>query len=71
LLPRVKPVRLNVDVSPADRAALRRLCAELEVDLGGTPVSGQDVLRCLMQWPLVDAEARARLLRELAFSVGP
>jgi hypothetical protein len=62
----VKPVRLNVDVSPAVRAALRRLCAELEVDLGGTPVSGQDVLRCLLQWPLVDAEARARLLRELA-----
>lgn len=66
LPPRVKPVRLNVDVSPAVRAALRRLCAELEVDLGGTPVSGQDVLRCLLQWPLVDAEARARLLRELA-----
>jgi hypothetical protein len=66
----VKPVRLNVDVSPAVRAALRGLCAELEVDLGGTPVSGQDVLRCLMRWPLVDVEARARLLRELARDLG-
>lgn len=66
LPPRVKPVRLNVDVTPAARAALRRLCAELEVELGGTPVSGQDVLRCLMRWPLVDDEARRRLLRELA-----
>lgn len=65
LPPRVKPVRLNVDVSPAVRAALRRLCAELEVELGGAPVTGQDVLRCLIQWPLVDDEARARLLREL------
>jgi hypothetical protein len=62
----VKPVRLNVDVSPAVRAALRALCAELEGDLGGAPISGQDVLRCLIQWPLNDAEARARLLRDLA-----
>jgi hypothetical protein len=70
LPPRVKPVRLNVDVSPAVRAALRRLCAELEAELGGTPVSGQDVLRCLIQWPLGDDEAHGRLLRDLARSVG-
>ena len=34
LPPRLKPVRLNVDVSPAVRAALRGLCAELEVEFG-------------------------------------
>lgn len=66
LPPRVKPVRLNVDVSPADRAALRRLCAELEVELGGSPVSGQDVLRSLIRLALVDEATRARMLRELA-----
>ena len=67
--PRVKPVRLNVDVSPVVRAALRGLSAELEAALGGTPVSGQDVLRSLIRLALVDEATRARLLRELAADV--
>ena len=65
LPPRLKPVRLNVDVSPVVRAALRGLCAELEVELGGTPVSGQDVLRSLIRRVLDDPDARAQLARDL------
>jgi hypothetical protein len=58
-------VRLTLDVSPADHAALRRLCGELAVQLGVAQVSGQDVQRALLRRVLVDEAARAQLERDL------
>jgi hypothetical protein len=69
LSPRTKPVRLTVDVAPADHAALRRLCIDLAAELGVAQVSGQDVLRALLRRALVDDEARAQLARDLSMSV--
>jgi len=64
--PRTKPVRLTVDVSPADHAALKRLCIDLAAALGAAQMSGQDVLRSLIRRALVDEGARAQLERDLA-----
>jgi hypothetical protein len=69
--PRVKPVRLTVDVSPADHAALRRLCIDLADELGAAQISGQDVLRGLIRRLLVDEAARAQLGRDLAARPAP
>jgi hypothetical protein len=57
---------LTLDVSPADHAALRRLCGELAVELGVAQVSGQDVQRALLRRLLTDPAARAQLERDLA-----
>jgi hypothetical protein len=56
---------LTVDVTPADHAALRRLCGELAIELGVAQVSGQDVLRSLIRRVLIDPAARAQLERDL------
>lgn len=63
--PRTRPVRLTLDVSPAEHAALRRLCGELAIELGVAQVSGQAVLRSLIRRVLVDEAARAQLERDL------
>jgi hypothetical protein len=60
----VKPVRLTVDVTPADHAALRRLCIDLSAGLGA-PVSGQDVLRSLIRRALDDEEVYLQLVSDL------
>jgi len=56
---------LTLDVSPAEHAALRRLCGKLAVELGVAQVSGQAVLRALLRRALVDEAARAQLERDL------
>jgi hypothetical protein len=65
-MPRVTKVRMTVDVSPADHAALRQVCVDLAAELSVAQVSGQDVLRSLIRRVLVDEEARAQLARDLA-----
>jgi hypothetical protein len=57
---------LTLDVSPAEHAALRRLCGELAADLGVTQISGQDVQRALLRRVLTDEAARSQLERDLA-----
>jgi hypothetical protein len=65
LPPRVKTVRLTVDVPPADHVALRRLCIDLAAELGAAQISGQDVLRSLIRRVLIDEDAHRQLAHDL------
>lgn len=55
---RVRPVRLTVDVAPADHAALARWCLDAAAELGVARVHGQELIRALLQRALRDAELR-------------
>lgn len=73
---RTRPVRLTVDVPPAEHAALRRLCLDLTDELadeldGRASVSGQDVLRALLAAALHEPAARARLVEHLRGTSAP
>ena len=63
---RSRPVRLTVDVSPADHAALLRLTVEAAAQLGLTRVHGQEIVRALIARMLTDADLQARVLADVA-----
>lgn len=73
---RVRPVRVVLDVSPAQHAELAQLCLDLTAALGAgrlsrpgpAQVCGQDVLRALLRRALADETARAQLLEDLMTS---
>lgn len=62
---RVKPVRLTVDVSPADHAALLRWCLDAASDLGVARVSGQALIRAMLRQALSSATVRADITSEV------
>ena len=63
---RVRPVRLTVDVPPADHAALARWCLEAAQELGVARVHGQELVRALLRRALADAELREQVTRDVA-----
>ena len=62
---RVRPVRLTVDVPPADHAALRRHLLDAAVELGVARVDGQDVMRALLRRYLGEEHLRRHILADL------
>lgn len=64
---RTRPVRLTVDVSPADHAGLRRLCLEL-TEATGVNVTGQLVLETLLQSVLHEPVVRQYISRSVGQS---
>lgn len=62
---RTRPVRMTLDLPPAEHAALRQLCIDLAGDLGLTELTARHVLRALLNGVLRDREAYDRLREEL------
>lgn len=58
---RVRPVRLTVDVTPADHAALARWCLDAAGELGLARVAGQELVRSLLRRALEDQTLRAQI----------
>ncbi len=63
---RVRPVRLTVDVPPADHAALNRWCLDAAAELGLARVHGQEIVRALLHRALRNPELRAAITGEVA-----
>lgn len=63
---RTRPVRVTLDLSPADHASLARLCVELAGETGRTRVTTQDVLRILVRQAFVEGDVRALLADRLS-----
>lgn len=63
---RVKPVRLTVDVTPADHAALNRLCLLVAEEIGVARVYGQEMVRSLVGVMLTDSALQARVIADVA-----
>lgn len=62
---RVRPVRLTVDVAPADHAALARWCLDAAGELGLARVAGQELVRSLLRRALEDQTLRAEITNEV------
>ncbi len=63
---RVRPVRLTVDVSPADHNALARWCLDAAGELGVPRVHGQELVRALLRRALTDRSLREAVLDDVA-----
>jgi hypothetical protein len=63
---RTKPVRLTVDVSPADHAALNRLALEAAATIGVTRIHGQDIVRALIRRLLTDPGLHQAVITDIA-----
>jgi hypothetical protein len=63
---RVRPVRLTVDVAPADHAALARWCLDASGELGVARVHGQELIRALLHRVLHDVELRDAVTADVA-----
>ncbi len=63
---RVRPVRLTVDVSPADHNALARWCLDAAGELGVPRVHGQELVRALLRRALTDRSLRDAVLDDVA-----
>jgi len=63
---RVRPVRLTVDVSPADHAALNRWCLDAAAELGTARVAGQEIVRALLARALTDPAMRTLVVADIA-----
>lgn len=62
---RTRPVRMTLDLPPAEHAALRQLCLDLAGDVGAAQLTARDILRALLSRVLVDEDAYARLRDDL------
>lgn len=62
---RTRPVRLTVDVSPADHAALARLALEAAAELGLARVHGQEIVRALLHRMLGDPDLQRQIMTDI------
>lgn len=62
---RTRPVRLTVDVSPADHAALARLALDAAADLGLARVHGQEIVRALIHRMFTEPDLQRRVLADV------
>ena len=66
-VPRTRPVRVTVELSPMEHKQLRRWCAETSADLDLPVVAGAEVFRALLNLmhdhPEVAEQVRAELSR--------
>lgn len=66
-VPRTRPVRVTVELSPMEHKQLRRWCAETSADLDLPVVAGAEVFRALLNLmhddPAVAEQVRAELAR--------
>ncbi len=66
-VPRTRPVRVTVELSPMEHKQLRRWCAETSADLDLPVVAGAEVFRALLNLmhdhPEVADQVRAELAR--------
>ncbi|MGI8815005.1 MAG: hypothetical protein ACR2G2_06895 [Pseudonocardia sp.] len=66
-VPRTRPVRVTVELSPMEHKQLRRWCAETSADLDLPVVAGAEVFRALLslmrEHPEVAEQVRAELAR--------
>jgi hypothetical protein len=63
---RTRPVRLTVDVSPADHAALAHLALDAAAELGLARVHGQEIVRALIHRMLSEPDLQALVLADIA-----
>lgn len=63
---RTRPVRLTVDVAPAEHAELGRLALEAAAELGVARVHGQEIVRALIRRYLADPEVQRAALDDIA-----
>lgn len=63
---RTRPVRLTVDVSPSEHAALGQLALDAAAELGLARVHGQEIVRALIRRLLVDPQVRREVLADVA-----
>lgn len=62
---RTKPVRLTVDIPPADHAALVRLAVDAATQLGATRVPGQELVRALIHRMLSDPQLQQQIVADV------
>jgi hypothetical protein len=62
---RTRPVRLTVDVSPADHAALAHLALDAAAQLGLARVHGQEIVRALIHRMLNEPDLQTRVLADI------
>jgi hypothetical protein len=63
---RSKPVRLTVDISPADHAALGQLTLTAATTIGAARIPGQDIMRALLRHYLADPDLQQTILTDIA-----
>jgi hypothetical protein len=63
---RTRPVRLTVDVAPAEHAALGRLALDAAAELGLARIHGQEIVRALIRRLLADPQLRREVLADVA-----
>jgi hypothetical protein len=66
---RTKPVRRSVDLSPACHARLTQWCAETADMIGTARVTGQDVIRALVDRLLMDEALAQRIRADLSMNI--
>ncbi|MGQ0480959.1 MAG: hypothetical protein ACT4O0_08030 [Pseudonocardia sp.] len=69
-VPRTRPVRVTVELSPMEHKALRRWCAQTSADLDLPVVAGAEVFRALLSLMHADPEVAEQVRAELARTGG-
>lgn len=69
-VPRTRPVRVTVELSPMEHKLLRRWCADTSADLDLPVVAGAEVFRALLSLMLDDPEVAEQVRAELARTGG-
>lgn len=65
IAPRVRPIRITVDLPPAEHQALARLALDAAGRLGLGRVHGQEVVRALVRRLLADPEMQAQIITDV------
>lgn len=60
-----RPVRVTVELQPAEHRDLRALCAGLADDLGAARVAGAEVFRALLSEIKADPDLRQRVMHRI------
>lgn len=66
---RTKPVRRSVDLSPSAHAELTEWCAKTAAEIGVRRVTGQDVMRALVDRLLVDDALSRRIRADIGINI--
>jgi hypothetical protein len=66
---RTKPVRRSVDLSPSTHAELTEWCAKAAAEIGAKRVTGQDVMRALVDRLLVDEALSRRIRADIGINI--
>jgi len=69
-VPRTRPVRVTVELSPMEHKALRQWCAQTSADLDLPVVAGAEVFRALLSLMRSDPEVADQVRAELERSGG-